>query len=142
KIVTPDKLDEVLRESDVVVLTAPLTKFTKNMIGLDRLRLLRKDCILVNVGRAELIDREALLAYLRENPEAMVATDVWWNVVSDGPWESELTKYPRFIGTPWIAGAFGSPEVLKQMIDQAVENITRYFRGEKPLNIVDRTEYV
>ncbi|MEM4280802.1 MAG: 2-hydroxyacid dehydrogenase [Candidatus Caldarchaeum sp.] len=142
KVVPPDGLDEVLKDSDVIVLAAPLTKHTRGLISLERLRILKKSCILVNVGRAELIDREGLLAYMRENPEAAVATDVWWNVVREGPWENELVKHPNFIGTPWIAGAFGSPEVLKQMTSMAVENIIRYFRGEKPLNAVDKAEYV
>ncbi len=142
RVVGPDGLDDVLRESDVVVLSAPLTKHTRGLIGYERLKLLKKGCILVNVGRAELIDRGGLIAYMRENPEAFVATDVWWNIVNDGPWESELVKYPNFIGTPWIAGAFGSTEVYRKMVDMAVENIIRYLKGEKPINIVDRTEYV
>ncbi len=142
KVVGPEGLDDVLRESDVVVLSAPLTKYTRGLIGYERLRLLKKGCILVNVGRAELIDREGLIAYMREDPEAFIATDVWWNVVKEGPWESELVKYPNFIGTPWIAGAFGNPEVYKKMVDMAVENIIRYLKGEKPLNIIDRAEYV
>lgn len=137
-----DRLDEALREADVIVLSAPLTKETRGLIGLERLRLLKKGCIVVNVGRAELIDREALKTYLMENPQTLFATDVWWKVEKNGPWEEELIKYRNFIGTPWIAGAFGSREVLEQMFEAAVANLLKYVREGKPSNVVDRVLYV
>ncbi|MCS7129171.1 MAG: 2-hydroxyacid dehydrogenase [Candidatus Caldarchaeum sp.] len=142
RVVGPEGLDEALRESDFVVLSAPLTKHTRGLIGLNRLRMLKKRCVLVNIGRAELVDREALLTYLRENPEAVVATDVWWNVKLGDKWETELINYPNFIGTPWVAGGFGSPEIFSRMKQAAVENIIRYLSGQKPINIVDRSDYV
>jgi len=142
RVVKPEVLREILPISDVVVLAAPLTKYTFKMIGLEELRLLKKDCVLVNVGRAELVDRMALLQYLRENPQAYVATDVWWKTPKDEPWENELTKYPNFVGTPWIAGAFGSTEVYNRMVKTALENIERYFRGEPLQNVINREDYV
>ncbi|MEM2095668.1 MAG: 2-hydroxyacid dehydrogenase [Candidatus Caldarchaeum sp.] len=141
-VVGPDRLDEVLAESDFVVLAAPLSKQTRGMINLRRLRLLKKNVVVVNVGRAELIDRNDLKVYMKENPDACIATDVWWSVKTNEPWETELFEHPNFTGTPWVAGAFGNPEVLTRMKKHAIENLVRYFRGEKPRNIIDRSDYV
>jgi phosphoglycerate dehydrogenase-like enzyme len=136
-----ESLEYVIRESDVVVIASPLTKRTRGMINLDRLRMLKPNAILVNVGRAEIINREDLLAYLKENPEANIATDVWWKFEDGRPVERELIHYPNFIGTPWVAGAFGSSEVLRRMKMLAAENVTKFLKGEKPDNIIDRSDY-
>jgi lactate dehydrogenase-like 2-hydroxyacid dehydrogenase len=66
----------------------------------------------------------------------------WWRYEKNRPWEEELTKHPNFIGTPWIAGAFGSREVLEHMFKSAIENLLKYASGEKPSNVVDRNLYV
>jgi len=141
-VYSTNRLDDALREADVLVLSAPLTKETRGLLGLERLRLLKKGCVVVNVGRAELVDREALKKYIEENPQILFATDVWWSYEKNRPWEEELTKHRNFIGTPWIAGAFGSREVLEHMFKSAVENLLKYANGEKPSNIVDRNLYV
>jgi phosphoglycerate dehydrogenase-like enzyme len=136
-----EDLEHVLRESDVVVVSTPLTKRTRGMINLERLRMLKPGSILVNVGRAEIIVREHLLAYLSENPEANIATDVWWKMEGGIPSEKELIRFPNFIGTPWVAGAFGSKEILGRMCRMAAENVARFLRGEKPYNIISPKDY-
>lgn len=137
-----ESLEYVIRESDVLVIASPLTKKTRGMINLDRLRMLKPNAILVNVGRAEIIKREDLLAYLRENPEANIATDVWWGFEDGRPVERELIHYPNFIGTPWVAGAFGSSEVLKHMKRLAAENVAKFLKGGQVSNIIDREDYI
>ena len=49
-----------MRESDVVVVSAPLTRATEGMIGADQLRALGSDGVLINVGRGPLVDERAL----------------------------------------------------------------------------------
>ncbi|MEM1947963.1 MAG: 2-hydroxyacid dehydrogenase [Candidatus Caldarchaeum sp.] len=136
------KLGEVLPQADVLVISTPLTKHTKGMFRFENLRLLKKGCIVVNVGRAEVVDRDGLLRFLRERPDVVFATDVWWEVKPEGSWETELNKLPNFFGTPWIAGAFGTPEVYNRMVKAAINNVIKYLNGQKPDNIIDRTEYV
>lgn len=135
-------LEHVLRESDVVVVATPLTKWTRGMINLERLRMLKPGSILVNVGRAEVIVREHLMAYLSEKPEANIATDVWWSMEGGQPSEKELIRFTNFVGTPWVAGAFGSKEVFTRMCRMAAENVARFLRGEKPHNIINRSDYI
>ena len=137
-----EDVDHVLGRSDVIVLSMPLTKATKGMIDLRRLKLLKADSVFVNVGRAELVKREDLSMFLKRNPEFRIALDVWWNAAVDYPKDAALMKYPNFIGTPYVAGGFGNSQVMKTMLNAAAVNVARFLRGENPHNIVDRSEYV
>ena len=138
----PTALDKVLSESDVVVIAAPLTKHTRWMINREKLEKMKKDAILVNIARADIIKRDDLLDFLRENPEFRFASDVWWNTQERFAGDYEFMRFPNVIGTPWIGGGLGSREVWEGMVDKAVENVLKYLRGEKPDNIVPKSEYV
>lgn len=142
KVVDPSRLAEVFSVADFVVISTPLTKTTIGMIKLETLSLLKKGAVVVNVGRAEVVERNDLLTFLKQRPDVIFATDVWWSVKPDGEWETELVKLPNFYGTPWVAGAFGSKEVYQRMVKAAVANIIKYFTSQKPDNIIDRNEYV
>lgn len=142
KILPWTRLEEALPEADIMVIATPLTKYTRSMFNRNNLPLLKKGCIVVNVGRAEIVNREDLIAFLKERQDIVFATDVWWEVKRGEPWETELIKLPNFMGTPWIAGAFGSPEVYKKMLKTAVQNIIKYFSGQTPDNLINREDYV
>ena len=60
-------IDEVLRKSDIVILTLPLTDRTKHFINKDRISNMKNKCVLVNVSRGEIIDEEALLDAIRND---------------------------------------------------------------------------
>ena len=138
----PKGVDHVLEQSDVIVLSTPLTNATRGMIDLRRLNLMKKSCIFVNMGRAELVRRDDLLSFLEYNPEFRVATDVWWNTAKEFSKDAALMKYPNFIGTPYVAGGLGNSELMRKMLTEAAMNVARFLKGEKPRNIVDRSEYV
>jgi glycerate dehydrogenase len=132
----------VLRESDAVIISLPLTKFTNKIIDADKLATMKKDGILVNIARGELVDEAALYEHLKTTPDFRYATDVWW--YRDGR-ESLKTVNPffelsNFIGTPHVSGpsglATGKPAKF------AVENVIRFLRGLKPKNIVNPAEYL
>jgi phosphoglycerate dehydrogenase-like enzyme len=137
----PGAVDRVLRQSDVVVLSLPLTKSTKGMMDLRRLDMLKKNCIFVNMGRAELVNRSDLIKFLERNPGFRVATDVWWNP-ADYPKDAMLMKYANFFGTPYVAGGLGNPEVMQEMLKVAAMNVVRFLTGENPYNIIDRSDYL
>jgi phosphoglycerate dehydrogenase-like enzyme len=135
-------LSELLGESDVVVLSLPLTNQTTKIINRERLSQMKDSCILVNIARGELVDEKDLYDHLVANPNFRYATDVWWYKDSR---ESLKTDYPflslpNFIGTPHVSGpsglATGRPAQL------AVENTIRFLRALKPKNVVDPKEYV
>jgi D-3-phosphoglycerate dehydrogenase / 2-oxoglutarate reductase len=96
-------LDEVLRQSDVVVLAARLTGETRGMIGARELSLLRRDAIFVNPARAELVDGAALRQALALRAFAGAIIDVFSPepLLADDP----LLRMDNVLLTPHIAGA-------------------------------------
>src|SRR5207244_537571 len=102
-------LTELLKKSHVVVLALPLTGQTARIINAERLSEMRKDGILVNVARGELVDEKAMYDHLVANPNFRYATDVWWyrenreSIKTDYP----LLSLPNFIGTPHVSGPSG-----------------------------------
>lgn len=69
-------LDQLLRESDYVILSCPLTKETRHLINADSLKTMKKTAIVVNIGRGELIDQEALYDALKEKQIFAAGLDV------------------------------------------------------------------
>jgi phosphoglycerate dehydrogenase-like enzyme len=134
-------LRKVLRSSDAVVVTLPLTRATERLIGAAELSMMKRDAILVNVSRAEVVDQDAVYDHLTKNPRFVYATDVWW--LKDGR-ESYAPRLPfleleNFIGTPHVSGP--SASVGGGPLRNAVANVLRFVRGEPLVNVVDREEY-
>src|SRR5438876_7343443 len=134
-------LTELLKKSHVVVLALPLTGQTASIINAKRLSEMRKDGILVNVARGELVDEKAMYDHLVANPNFRYATDVWWyrenreSIKTDYPFLS----LPNFIGTPHVSGPSGL--ATGRPVQLAVENTIRYLKGLRPRNIVNPEEY-
>jgi len=132
----------VLAESDAVIASLPLTKFTDKIIGADKLATMKKDAILVNIARGELVDETALYEHLKSNPDFRYATDVWW--YREGKESLKTThpffEVPNFIGTPHVSGPSGL--ATGKPVKFAVENVIRFLRGLKPRNIVNPAEYL
>lgn len=132
----------VLSESDAVMTSLPLTKYTDKIIDSSKLAAMKRNGILVNIARGELVDEHAIYEHLRANPDFRYATDVWW--YREGK-ESLTTLYPffelpNFIGTPHVSGPSGL--ATGKPVRLAVENVVRFLRGLKPKNIVTRDEYL
>ena len=132
----------VLAESDAVVVCLPLTTSTNRIIGAAQLAAMKRDAILVNIARGELVDETVLYNHLKENPDFRYATDVWW--YQDGR-ESLKTTHPfydlpNFIGTPHVSGPSGL--ATGKPVKLAVENVVRFLRGLSPKNVVDPREYL
>jgi len=132
----------VLAESDAVIVSLPLTQSTNRIINAPRLATMKKDAILVNIARGELVDEHALFNHLKANPDFRYATDVWWYREGKESLKTELPFFdlPNFVGTPHVSGPSGL--ATGKPVKFAVENVLRYLHGLKPKNIVDRTEYV
>jgi len=103
---------------------------------------MKRDAILVNVARAEIVDEEALYQHLVKYPGFTYATDVWRLERGKETYSSRfpLLKLSNFIGTPHVAG--GSSALTGEPGKAAVENLNRYLKGESPQNVVDPSEYV
>jgi phosphoglycerate dehydrogenase-like enzyme len=127
-------LEDLLRACSVVVLAAGLTKETRGMLDARRLSLMPDGAYLVNVARGGLIDLEALLAQLRTG-RITAALDVT-DPLEPLPEDHELRRLPNVLLTPHVAA--GGVEVRREMGATAVEEVARFFRGEKPKNVVTR----
>jgi phosphoglycerate dehydrogenase-like enzyme len=79
EIHSPQDLDSLLTEADFLVVTLPLTKDTENILDYSRLCLLPPNAVLVNIGRAGLINEKALYRILKKKKIAAAALDVWYN---------------------------------------------------------------
>jgi glycerate dehydrogenase len=134
-------LETVLRDCDVLILALPLTRSTKKMIGGTELSMMKRNSVLVNVARAEIIEEEALYRRLVDNKDFIYATDVWWMKDGRESYSPDLPflKLDNFVGTPHVSGP--SAVVGGGPARNAVRNLLRFFRGEELLNVVDRSEY-
>jgi phosphoglycerate dehydrogenase-like enzyme len=134
-------LDIILKASDAVLLSIPLTKVTEGMIGARELGLMKKDAVLVNVSRGDIVEQRALYEHLTANPAFRYATDVWWYKDNRETLETEFpfTTLPNFIGTPHSSGPAGVGGGEPQR--SAVKNTIRFLRGRRPKNVMDPSEY-
>jgi glycerate dehydrogenase len=134
-------LEDLLKASDAVILSIPLTDSTWRLIGERELSLMKDDAVLVNIARGDLVDQGALFSRLSTHPNFRYATDVWW--YKEGR-ETLETKYPfallpNFIGTPHMSGSTGVVSGTPAKL--ATDNMIRFLKGEAPSNVVDRSEY-
>jgi phosphoglycerate dehydrogenase-like enzyme len=100
--VRPVDLEELLQQSDVVTLHLPLDTTTINILNKERLLMLKKDAILINLARGGLIDEDALKQILIKNKIAGAALDVF-NV--EPPINSDFAFMDNVIVTPHIGGS-------------------------------------
>ena len=119
-------LEALLRDSAFVSLHLRLSEKTARYIDRERLALMRPSAFLINTARAGLVDRDALLAALRESRIAGAGLDVFHEEPIRG--DDPLLGLPNVVMTPHNAGA--TPEVIDRGLQQAVDNIRAFL--EKP----------
>ncbi len=131
---TISALEDLLRDCSVVVLAAGLTPESRGLLDAQRLSLLPDGAYLINIARGGLLDMEALLAELRSG-RITAALDVF-DPFEPLPEDHELRRLPNVLLTPHVAA--GGVEVRREMGAIAVEEVARFFAGEKPENVVTR----
>jgi phosphoglycerate dehydrogenase-like enzyme len=129
----PELLPRLLAISDFVVLSAPLTRETRRLIGVHALEQMQSHAWVVNVARGELVDTEALVAALRAGRIGGAALDtVDPKPVPDG---HPLWGLPNTILTPHTAA---TPREWRRLFaDRVAENVGRFARGEPLLGTID-----
>lgn len=135
RLIGPDRLHELLSESDVIVLAAPLTAETEGMIDEAAIAAMKRDAWLINVARGRLIDDKALIRALRENRVGGAALDTFRD--EPLPQSSPYWELSNVILTPHTA--WSSARVLDRSIDLFCDNLVRFSRGEPLRNVVDPT---
>jgi phosphoglycerate dehydrogenase-like enzyme len=135
-------LDQVLAVADVLVIALPLINATRGLIGARELGLMKPAAILVNVGRAAIVDERALYEHLRDQPQFCAGIDTWWH--EPGPGSGFSTRYPFFdlpnlIGSPHNSGV--TDGALQVGAGKAAENVRRFLRGEAVTGVARREDY-
>jgi D-3-phosphoglycerate dehydrogenase len=120
-------LDELLKQSDAVIVHIPLTPETKHLLNRERLASMKRGAFLINVSRGAVIDTSALIEALRSGHIGGAALDVLEDEPNVPP---ELLALPNVLLTPHIA--FTSDASLRELRQWASEEVVRVLRGEKP----------
>jgi len=106
-----EKIDEVLREADYVVICVPLTKETSNLIRARELGLMKANAFLINSSRGGIVDESALYDHLVKKRIAGAALDVFSQ--EPPPADHPLLSLDNFIATPHIGGM--TEEAMRRM---------------------------
>lgn len=133
EILTGDEgLTSLLRRSDVVVLALPLNKESYHLINMDRLRLMKKTAILINIARGDVIKQDDLISALEQKIIRGAALDV--TTPEPLPTESPLWRFPQVLITPH--NAMSSPFLIGRLHQLLIENINEYLTTGQVKNVV------
>ncbi len=127
-----EKLDDLLRESDVVSLHVPLLDSTRHLIDVRALSIMKPSAILVNTARGPVIDENALVTALRAGTIRGAGLDVF---EFEPKLAKGLAKLPNVVMTPHIASARES--VRNAMSEISARNIVDFFAGKKPIGLLE-----
>lgn len=134
KLLPAEQLNQLLSESDYVVVATPLTPETRGLIGEKELRSMKPSAYIINIARGGIVDEEALIRALEEKRIAGAGLDV---VATEPlPPESPLWDFDNVILSPHVAG--GMEDYMERATEVFCENLKRYLNGKKLLNVIDR----
>lgn len=130
------RLDEVLPQADIFVLTLPGTPLTNNLITAQRIALLKEDAFLINIGRGNCLDQAALTQALQEGKLAGAALDVFRQ--EPIPQEDPIWEAENLIITPHCSGQMTLAYTRDTLVDMFCENLERFHEGKPLLHTIDR----
>ncbi|UFU07904.1 D-2-hydroxyacid dehydrogenase [Ruania halotolerans] len=128
-------LEQVLATSDHVVVTAPWTPQTQNLIGTAELALMRPSAFLIVISRGGIVTEDALVGALRDGVIAGAGLDA--HATEPLPASSPLWDLQNVIITPHNGATTAATAERGTAI--MLENVSRWSHGEQLLNVVDRT---
>jgi D-3-phosphoglycerate dehydrogenase len=122
----------LLQKSDILSLHAPLTDTTKNIINSENLALMKKDAIIINTARGELIDEAALLEAIQSKNLRGAGLDVFANEPPNP--DNQLLGLDEVVVTPHSGASV--IEAVISVIDHGMRNIANFEKGY-PLDPAD-----
>jgi len=126
------ELDALLSESDIISIHAPLTPESYHLISKEKLALMKKTSVLINVARGPIVDEKALSEALEQGKIWADGLDVYEN---EPQIEPGLLKLENVVLLPHIGSA--TQETRTRMCFMAVNNLLQGLRGERPENLVE-----
>lgn len=131
------QIDRVLPKADFVIVTAPLTPETRNLLDRRRLDLLKPGAGLVNIGRSPVVDYDALREKLAQGTLAGAVLDVFQP--EPLPADSPLWDTPNLVVTPHVS--CDDPRYIDRLLDFWFENFGRFLKGRPLKNRIDPRRY-
>jgi phosphoglycerate dehydrogenase-like enzyme len=128
-------LNQLLAESDYVVLSLPLTNETAGMIGEAQLKSMKRTSYLINVSRGKIVQENKLIEALKKRWIAGAGLDAFEN--EPLPEKSELWSFKNVIITPHVAGQ--TPYYMERLTRIFCENLDRFIHKQPLINVVDKT---
>jgi glyoxylate reductase len=125
-------LNELLEQSDYVALNMPLTDETRNMMGRDQLKRMKKTAILINLARGGVLDHDALVEALANNWIAVAALDV--TEPEPLPRDHPLLSMDNVVIVPHLGSA--TRQTRRAMAQRTVDNLIAGLEGEPLITAV------
>lgn len=128
-------IDTLCRQSDIISLHTPLNEQTKHLINAEKLKLMKKNAILINVARGAVVDENAVTEAIINGDISGLGVDVYSvePMQEDSPYQ-KILNYDNTVFTPHMA--WGAKEARQRCIDEVVLNIKSYFDGGRKNRIV------
>ena len=127
-----DDLTEGLKEADIVSLSVPLTEETQNMITLDKMKMMKKNAIIINTSRGGIVNEKDLNEALNNKIIYGAGLDVFEKEPPDN--DNPLLKNKRVVLSPHAATF--TQECLSKMSIETVQNIIDFFEGKLNKNSI------
>jgi phosphoglycerate dehydrogenase-like enzyme len=131
------RLEELLGESDFVVIAAPHTSQTACMFGRKQFAQMKRTAYLINIGRGVIVKLAELVEALQDKIIAGAGLDVF--EIEPLPADHPLWRMPNVTLTPHVAAA--SPRIAERHLATLLENVRRFVRGEELLNVADKRRW-
>ncbi|MDD5389060.1 MAG: phosphoglycerate dehydrogenase [Gallionellaceae bacterium] len=119
-------VDDLVRHSDFISLHTPLVPATKDLINDERVKLMRKGCVLLNFARDGIVNEEAVLAGLSDNKMLAYVCDFPSNL---------LRSHPRFVALPHLGAS--TEEAEENCAIMVAEQVSDYLENGNILNSVN-----
>ncbi len=130
-----EDIDKLIPYADIIAMSLPGTPETYHIIDERRLKLMKKDAFIINVGRGNAIDTKALVDVMNSGHIAGAFLDV--TEIEPLPSDSNLWDVDNIFITPHVSGGHHIKETLDRIVNISAENICNYINGKDINNIVD-----
>ncbi|MBN1330979.1 MAG: hypothetical protein JXA54_16020 [Candidatus Heimdallarchaeota archaeon] len=146
-------LTQFLTQSDIIINSLPLTNETKSFLGKEQFMQMKDGIILINIGRGETIDEEAIYEATKSGKVFAAGLDPQWHYPersfpsrkTDGELDIKVKHYPSIYPIHEFDNVVLSPHRAGHLVEgyershwqDVIENILRIYRGKEPINIID-----